>query len=40
MSDHQLGRTQENRLNNAWYGTTRDLKIRALNLALEMAETA
>lgn len=40
MSDHQLGRTQENRLNNVWYGTTRDLKIRALNLALEMAETA
>lgn len=38
--DHKLGRSQENRLNNVWFGTMKDKKVAALNLALEYAESA
>lgn len=40
LADHKLGRTQDTRLQSAWYGTNRKLKTEALNLAIEMAEAA
>lgn len=40
LMDHKLGRSQENRLNNVWFGTMKDKKVAALNLALEYAEGA
>ena len=39
MTDHLLGRSQDTRLTSAWYGTNRDLKLRALTEAVKMAET-
>ena len=35
--DHLIGRNQDNRLNNAQFGSGRTKKIKALDLALEMA---
>ena len=40
MTDHELGRSADTRLQSAWYGTNRKLKTQALELALEMAEAA
>lgn len=40
MTDHELGRSADTRLQSAWYGTNRKLKSQALELALEMAEAA
>jgi phage/plasmid-like protein (TIGR03299 family) len=40
LTDHRLGRTPETRLNKAWFGTGKTLKIKAMNLALEYAEKA
>ena len=40
MTDHELGRSADTRLQSAWYGTNRKLKTEALELALEMAEAA
>ena len=37
MTDHLLGRSQDTRLQSAWYGSHRALKTRALELALDMA---
>lgn len=37
MTDHELGRTADTRLQSAWYGVNRNLKTKALELALEMA---
>ena len=37
MTDHMLGRSQDNRLTNAWYGYNRGLKTKALETAVEMA---
>jgi len=37
MTDHELGRTADTRLQSAWYGHSADLKVGALNLAKEMA---
>lgn len=36
--DHQLGRTQDNRLRSAWFGSQAQLKHRALDLALQRAK--
>jgi phage/plasmid-like protein (TIGR03299 family) len=38
--DHQMGRTDDNRMNNAWFGSGVKKKQDALDLALEMAEVA
>lgn len=38
--DHLLGRNQDTRLESAWFGAGSKLKVRALNLALEMAKTS
>lgn len=40
MTDHELGRSADTRLQSAWYGSNRKLKTQALELALEMAEAA
>lgn len=40
MTDHELGRSADTRLQSAWYGNNRKLKTDALELALEMAEAA
>lgn len=40
MTDHELGRSNDTRLQSAWYGTNRKLKTQALELAIEMAEAA
>lgn len=38
LTDHQLGRTSDNRLTSAWYGSNRTLKTKALETAIEYAE--
>jgi len=38
--DHLLGKTADNRLTSAWYGSGRNAKNRALETALEMADAA
>jgi phage/plasmid-like protein (TIGR03299 family) len=40
MTDHELGRGADTRLQSSWYGLNRKLKTDALELALEMAEAA
>jgi phage/plasmid-like protein (TIGR03299 family) len=40
MADHLMSRTADTRRYNAWYGSTRKLKLDALNTAVEMAEVA
>lgn len=37
LVDHDMGRSDESRLQSAWYGTGKTLKNKALELALEMA---
>ena len=38
MVDHTMGRSNDNRLYNSWYGHNKDRKTKAANLALEYAE--
>lgn len=40
LTDHELGRNQDTRLQSAWFGVNKDRKNRALELAVEMAEAA
>ena len=40
LNDHVQGRTTDGRLTSSWYGRNRRTKLKALNTALEMAETA
>lgn len=40
LTDHIVGKTQENRLTSAWYGPNKALKVKALETAVEMAEAA
>ena len=40
MTDHIIGRTNDNRMQSAWYGSGKNLKVKALETALEMAEAA
>lgn len=40
MLDHLAGRTQDTRLQSAWYGTGKNTKIHALETAVKMAEMA
>lgn len=35
--DHEISRTQDQRMKQAWYGTHRTMKLKALDLALEYA---
>lgn len=38
MVDHQLGRSDDNRLSSAWYGHGQKLKIKALDKAMALAD--
>lgn len=38
MTDHVIGRTADSRLTSAWYGANKNLKTKALELAVEMAD--
>jgi phage/plasmid-like protein (TIGR03299 family) len=40
VTDHLMGRTQEARVENMWYGTTKDTKLKAFELATEFASKA
>jgi len=40
LTDHELGRSNDNRMYNSWFGGNKDRKIKALNLAVEYAEVA
>lgn len=40
MTDHEIGRSADTRLQSAWYGANRNLKTRALETAVEMADAA
>ncbi len=40
MVDHVIGRNQDNRMNSAWFGWGRNLKVKALEIAMEMAANA
>ena len=40
MTDHIIGRTTDARLTSAWYGANKNLKTRALETAVEMADAA
>jgi hypothetical protein len=39
MTDHLVGRSADTRLSSAWYGYNKTLKTKALEVAIEMAET-
>ena len=38
--DHLIGRSDDTRLSSAWYGPGRGTKLKALELAVEMANAA
>lgn len=40
MTDHIVGRSNDSRLASAWYGSNKNLKTKALEVAIEMAEAA
>ena len=40
LTDHKIGRSADSRLQSAWFGPNRQLKNRALELAVEYAEAA
>ena len=40
MTDHMIGRSADNRLASAWYGANKNLKTKALETAVEMADAA
>jgi len=40
MTDHIIGRSDDSRLASAWYGQNKNLKTKALELALEYADAA
>lgn len=40
LTDHKIGKTADSRLQSAWFGANKNLKIRALETAIEFAEAA
>jgi len=40
MFDHEIGKTNETRLYSAWYGPNRNVKLKALETAVDYAEAA
>jgi phage/plasmid-like protein (TIGR03299 family) len=40
LTDHQLGRSADTRMQSAWFGANQAKKVQAMNLAVEMAEVA
>ena len=40
LTDHEIGKTVDSRLNSAWFGPNKNLKVKALETAVEMAGVA
>lgn len=40
LTDHEIGRSADTRLQSAWFGANKNLKLKALETAVEMAELA
>jgi phage/plasmid-like protein (TIGR03299 family) len=40
MTDHEIGRNNDNRLTSAWFGPNSQLKVRALESAMDYAQAA
>jgi hypothetical protein len=40
LTDHKIGKTADTRLQSAWFGANKNLKIKALESAIEFAEAA
>jgi phage/plasmid-like protein (TIGR03299 family) len=40
LTDHEIGRTADTRLQSAWFGANKNLKVKALETAVEYAEAA
>ena len=40
LTDHEIGRSVDTRLQSAWFGPNKNLKLKALETAVEMAEMA
>jgi phage/plasmid-like protein (TIGR03299 family) len=40
LTDHEIGRSADSRLTSAWFGPNKNLKVKALETAVEMAELA
>lgn len=40
LTDHEIGRSADTRLQSAWFGANKNLKLKALETAVEMAEAA
>jgi len=40
LTDHEIGRSADNRLTSAWFGPNKNLKVKALETAVEFAEAA
>ena len=40
LTDHEIGRSNDTRLKSAWFGQNRNLKIKALETAVEYANAA
>lgn len=40
LTDHEIGRSADTRLTSAWFGPNKNLKVKALETAVEMAELA
>ena len=40
LTDHKLGRSNDTRMMSSWFGGNKERKIKALNLAMDMAEVA
>lgn len=40
LTDHKIGKSADNRLTSAWFGPNKNLKVKALETAVEFAEAA
>lgn len=40
LTDHEIGRSADTRLQSAWFGANKNLKVKALNTAVDMATAA
>jgi len=40
LTDHEIGKSADNRLTSAWFGPNKNLKVKALETAIEFAEAA
>jgi hypothetical protein len=40
LTDHEIGRSADSRLTSAWFGPNKNLKVKALETAVEFAEAA